>query len=95
MSTAYRLKANQCALDGVSTISNIIEIEKKNNAQFDHAHVEKKQDSEVIEDTDGKKMMLNFYNKAKEEINKFEKEHKNKRIWARVNIGLKHRSRYY
>ena len=56
--TDDRLKASQCSLDGGSAISKIVEIEKKSNAQFEIQHVKTKQDSEVIEGSDGKKMVL-------------------------------------
>ena len=94
MLTNDRLKSIQCALDRGSIISKIIEIEKNSNAQFECTHVKTKQDTEVIEDSDGKKMLLKCDNKAKYERIKCEQEHKNGSIWTRGKIGLKHRRRY-
>ena len=53
-----------------------------------------KQYSEVIEDSDGKKLVLKCDNKTKEERIKCEEECKNDIICARFNVGLKHRDAY-
>ena len=90
-----RFNGRKCALDRGSIISNVIKIEKSNNAQFAHKNSKTKQDSEIIEDSDSKKLVLICEHESKEEIIKCEKEHKNDSICARSIIGLKHRNRYY
>ena len=95
MLTADALKAIKCALDGRSSISKIIEIEKKINVQFECMCVKTKQDMKEIGDSHGKKLVLECDDKAKEERLKCEGEHKNDNVRVRGNVCLKHRDTHF
>ena len=88
------MKTSQCASDGGATIIKIIEIERKINIQFECVHVKTKQDSEVIEDSYGKKLVLACDDKAKEEGMKCKEERENDNVCARGNVCFKHRDRH-
>ena len=67
MVTSNKLKANQFTRDGGSIISKTLEVEKKSNAEFEHAHVRTTEGSENGKNDERLKMLLKCDKVAKEE----------------------------
>ena len=80
---AERPKASYCDLDRGSMMSKIMWIEKKSKVQFERARAKTKQDAEEIENSHGKKLVLECDCKGKKERMKCEEEHENDNIRVR------------
>ena len=72
MLVADTLKTNQCAMDGVSTISKIIEIKIECKVKFDHTRIKTTQEIEETHVSKGKIMVPKYDLKSKEERKKCE-----------------------
>ena len=79
MLTNDMLKANNCAMDGVSNASKTLEIERKPKVQLDCEHSKNSKYDEQVKNNEGKLMVIKCDKISKEERIKCEKPSTRKR----------------